>query len=76
MLYFSIKIWTVKYTEPILFLPLKVWFKIRKIKYRRYQKALDFRYMSPIAIDLPVIEILDGPYNAILVQEPNWSWVL
>ncbi|TEA42078.1 hypothetical protein DBR06_SOUSAS58410001, partial [Sousa chinensis] len=54
---------------------LKFWFKNGRAKCWRYQRGLILRNTSPLAMGHPVIIILDGPYNAIFILQPNWSWV-
>ncbi|XP_043314719.1 homeobox protein ESX1-like isoform X2 [Cervus canadensis] len=53
-----------------------VWFKRRRTKWRNCQRALRFRDAPPLCRAHPVVTNWGGPCNTILIQEPNWVWVL
>ncbi|XP_004406982.1 PREDICTED: uncharacterized protein LOC101379536 [Odobenus rosmarus divergens] len=53
----------------LLLLKDPVWFKNRRAKWRRHQRALRFRNVPPVAMVPPIIINLGGPYRAVLNQE-------
>ncbi|XP_043752378.1 homeobox protein ESX1-like [Cervus elaphus] len=55
---------------------IQVWFKRRRTKWRNCQRALRFRDAPPLRRAHPVATNWGGPCNTILIQEPNWVWVL
>ncbi|KAL2768244.1 rhox homeobox family member 2, partial [Daubentonia madagascariensis] len=52
------------------------WFRNRRTKWRRRQRALRFRTMPPMAPGHPVIRALDGLHPGMLIQGPDGRWVL
>ncbi|XP_061264572.1 rhox homeobox family member 2-like [Bos javanicus] len=52
-----------------------VWFKHRRTRWRKCQRALRFRDAPPLLPAHRVVSNRGGPCNTVLVQDPDWVWV-
>ncbi|XP_020765513.1 homeobox protein ESX1-like [Odocoileus virginianus] len=55
---------------------IQVWFKRRRIMWRNCRRALRIRDAPALHVAHPVFSNWGGPCNTILIQEPNWVWIL